>query len=81
MHVSPMFLGFAINENPNFRAVAKILRARASEHSFNVLRAIRTKVEFFEHFEQDHSIPQAEGWEVSCDKQASSHPPGSGSVP
>ena len=47
------------NENPSMRALAKILRARASEHSSNFLRAIRIKATFCEHFQigWDHSIP------------------------
>ena len=47
------------NKNPSMRALAKILRARASEHSPNFLRAIRAKAKFCEHFQigWDHSIP------------------------
>ena len=47
------------NENPSMRAVAKILRARASEHSSNFWRAIWAKAKFCEHFQTgwDHSIP------------------------
>ena len=47
------------NENPSMRALAKVLRARASEHSSNFVRAIRAKVKFCEHFQigWDHSIP------------------------
>ena len=41
------------------RAVAKILRARASEHSSKFLRAIRAEAKCCKHFqiEWDHSIP------------------------
>ena len=48
------------NENPSMRALAKILQARASEHSSNFqLQAIRAKAKFCEHFQigWDHSIP------------------------
>ena len=47
------------NQNPRMRTVAKILRARASEHSSNFLGANRAKAKFCEHFQigWDHSIP------------------------
>ena len=47
----------SFNENPCMQALAKILRARASEHTSN-LRAIRAKTKICEHFQSawDQSI-------------------------
>ena len=47
----------SFNENSCMQALAKILRARASEHTSN-LRAIQAKAKICEHFQSawDHSI-------------------------